>query len=167
MIKIYEKAGFSDNKSKYLWTKGFTSPLSVVQCYEKDHIFSYIKDREFPEGSAALLECLAEYLIWYKSMHNDYSKVSDVFMTSVFETFSPTKVNLPVPKSSPSTDVAGKSDLKIQIVDFPKYSCKSTDWTKFYEQFTAVAKLQGMEDLLINVEAVSYTHLTLPTTSRV
>lgn len=155
VIHLFDQIGLDPQETAYLLKKGLRSPSSIIQVFEKDRIWGLTSDSEFPEGSAALVERLAEYLIWYQETHSEFTALAENFTAQAFETFSPTKVikektTMSISRDSPHQAPDG---IKIRIADYPKYSGKSIDWPKFYEQFTAVAELQGIDDLLKESES--------------
>ena len=68
----------------------------------------------------------------------------------MFNLFDSKKVHVS-PKTRPISPVTNPADARVavRISDYPNFSGKSHEWTKFQEKFSAVAELQGLGHLLI------------------
>ena len=152
MTKLYGLIGLDSTESDYLLSmKRLKSPATIINAHENERIFTYV-DAKFSEGAALLLDRLAQYLLWYRQDHGDFSKLQDVFTNEAFEAFDPKKVSSSSQGSSttaPLGETASDSQsLKVRVTDFPTFDGKHVNWTRFYEKFTAVCELHKMDDLL-------------------
>jgi hypothetical protein len=128
-----------------LQNKGLVSPISIIKAYENDRLYDYVDDAttKFSLASAFLVEQLAQYLLWYRSAHGNFSNLDKAFTSQVFEQFVPETKSTTGTKEKEET-----SNLKLRMGDFPKFSGKNPDWPCFYERFSAVCEIQGLSSLL-------------------
>ena len=154
---LYERVGFETAEIEYLFKNGICSP-SIIQLFDNGCI-STLESESFPQGLIAILEKLAMYLktILQDPTSGGLNNLSDTFTEDAFEAFVPqhalklsSSPNSPVHEQHKTTSSNGKSPkVAVRLSDYPKFSGKTVDWTKFSEPFVATAELQGLSDLLI------------------
>jgi hypothetical protein len=145
---------FDEETIEYLVDEqGIRTPSRIVGIYESEKIESYLKEgKPFTVADSVDLEKLAKYLIWYRRTHAKFENVERL-EKSFFDLFDPKNVLQESEMMTRSKELESVTDIpintiKITVKDFPKFSGKVSDWTKFFEEFTALCELQGMENLL-------------------
>ena len=155
---LYERVGFETAEIEYLFKNGIRSPSSIIQLFDNGRILT-LESESFPQGLIAILEKLAMYLktILQDPTSGGLTNLSDTFTEDAFEAFVPqhalklsSSPNSPVHEQHETTRTNGNSPkVTVRLSDYPKFSGKTVDWTKFSEPFVATAELQGLSDLLI------------------
>ena len=159
MHDLYETIGLDPTEIAYLIKIGLKSPNSIIQARQNDLITkSLVGENKLSLGSAMELKHLSWYCEYYHSTHSSFRGLGSLTQET-FEDFDETRVTIPsrdstgnstslspIPSKTPQTENLG--GLKIRIADFPSFTGKNVDWVKFYEKFTAVCKLQGMDSIL-------------------
>lgn len=156
---LYERVGFEEEEIEYLFKNGLRSPSAIIQLFDNGRI-STLESESFPQGLMAILEKLALYLKWTNEdpSSEGLTNIKDSLTEESFEAFmpQPTIMKQSSPPNSPvhephnmATLTGNSTKVTVRLSDYPKFTGKTVDWTKFSEPFVATAELQGLSDLLI------------------
>jgi len=156
---LYERVGFEEEEIDYLFKNGLRSPSAIIQLYDNGRI-STLEGESFPQGLMAILEKLALYLKWTNEdpSSEGLTNIKDNLTEESFEAFMPQPSIMTQPSSPNSpvhephymaTSTGTSPKITVRLSDYPKFTGKTVDWTKFSELFVATAELQGLSDLLI------------------
>ena len=153
IIRLYDAVGLSEEESEYLVKKGYRSAISVLTGHSNDRLYK-LEGEDLPEGCVQLLVRLAQYLQWKQETEGNLSNLTAD--AEFFETFIPEKVlNKPAHNQQAANSPAGNattkmtsSNVSIRLSDYPRFSGRQQDWTKFNERFKAVIGLAGLKELL-------------------
>jgi hypothetical protein len=150
IVRLYEAIGLSDTESDYLLKKGYKSPIAVLTGYVNDKLGKLQDDEEFPEGSVQLLSRLALYIKWKQETEGNLQNL--IADAAFFETFIPEMVTSTATRQQTlNTEMAKMSiqnNISVRLSDYPKFSGKQSDWSKFNERFKAVIGLAGLKELI-------------------
>ena len=96
-----------------------------------------------------LLDRLGLYIKYLRETEANFNSLAQLD-ADMFDLFDSKKVHVS-PETRPVSPVPNPagSRVSVRISDYPNFSGKSHEWTKFQEKFSAVAELQGLGHLLV------------------
>lgn len=152
VLHLYKILEFSDSEVEFLLQKGFRSPVTILSAYSSERIHRLECD-EFPQGACDLLHRLGSCLLWYQTSHSNFDGLTSAFDTEFFETFNPNFVlkipgATPNPKDMSPTERAERARMSVKLSDYPSFSGRTPDWSKWVEKFSATAELAKLGHLL-------------------
>ena len=148
LTKVFQVIGLNDQEINYLQAKGMRSPVAVLAAYENQTI-AQLESADFPFGACMLLDRLGSYIKYLQEIDGNLNALARLD-ADMFDIFDPKKVHV-APQARAVSPVRNPADARVsvRISDYPNFSGKSHEWTKFQEKFTAVAELQGLGHLLV------------------
>jgi hypothetical protein len=150
IVQLYDAIGLSKEESEYLVRKGYKSPIAVLTGYINDKLEKLEDENEFPKGCVQLLSRLALYIRWKQETEGNLQNLhADA---AFFETFVPEMVTTTATRqqllNAQMANMSLKNDVSVRLSDYPKFSGRQVDWSKFNERFKAVIGLAGLKELL-------------------
>ena len=148
MNQVYQVIGLNEKEISFLFSKGFRSAVSVLAVYDNQTI-TRLECDEFPLGACMLLDRLGLYIKYLRETEGNFNSLAQLD-ADMFDLFDSKKVHVS-PETRPVSPVPNPADARVavRISDYPNFSGKSHEWTKFQEKFSAVAELQGLGHLLV------------------
>ena len=112
---ILECTGFDEENIKYLFSKNYNSPQRIVQSFANGLVDNLWDESEFSDGKIASVLHVAQYLLWYKSAHNNFDDIMSHVTEDSLTTFdssvlSRNVLNTPMSRRRTNSD----DSLKVQ-----------------------------------------------------
>ena len=85
---VLECAGFDEEDIEYLFSKNYDSPNRIVQSYAAGLVDNLRDESKFSDGKIASVLHVAQYLLWYKSAHNNFDDIMSHVTEDSLTTFN-------------------------------------------------------------------------------
>ena len=143
VVRLYDAIGLSKEEANYLLKKGYKSPMAVLTGYDNNKLENLKDENKFPKGSVQLLSCLALYIRWKQDTKGNLQNLNAD--AAFFETFIPEKVTSTTTRqqvlNSQMANMSLKNDILVRLSNYPKFSGRQANWSKFNERFKAIIGL--------------------------
>ena len=146
---LYNAIGLSTEEVKYLFSKGYHSAIIVLSGYYNSKLQNLEDKDKLPKGCVQLLTRLVQYIQWKQDTEGNLKNLNAD--SEFLKTFDLKKVLGPTTHqqtSTAATVVSNKNDILVHLSDYPKFSGRQADWTKFNKCFKAVIGLASLKEVL-------------------